>query len=369
MLLKAIEIRMGADKTVTDPMYDDFFSEKSAEDGVRAILAASRFSINGFPIPGTAEAFEALGPQGYLLNRGAWLSGTAGRYRVGKKDFTDYAEAALAAATDFTAGLEVRLLDADGDGFADRIDMDYPEAVIAGKITRNPDGTASMRRAEPAFTGEYDGRAFDGERFSETSGERIPLENLDLALREGELALFRFVPSGWELRRAREVRGPLADGKDHGWYQIGPTRYQDAMRFSRNNLPISNRCGEYLNTHRYFGLMGEASPEVSLWFVPTADPALQAAPAGFTSGENAPVFLSAALKTAKGILSSAPQAPAEERAVVEQAIERAEQALAGNLAPELLDYHAYLLYLALNGSDEDIGARFEGFRYPGLRRQ
>ena len=38
MLLKAIEIRMGADKTVTDPMYDLYFSEKSAEDGVRAIL-------------------------------------------------------------------------------------------------------------------------------------------------------------------------------------------------------------------------------------------------------------------------------------------------------------------------------------------
>ena len=69
------------------------------------------------------------------------------------------------------------------------------------------------------------------------------------------------------------------------------------------------------------------------------------------------------------VQASAPQAPAEERAVVEQAIERAEQALAGNLAPELLDYHAYLLYLALNGSDEDIGARFAGFRYPGLRRQ
>lgn len=368
MLLKAIEINMGADKTVTDPMYDRFFPRGGAENGVRAVLAAGRFFINGFPIPGTAEAFEALGPEGYLLNRSPWLSGTEGGYRVGRNLFGDYASAALAAATDFTAGLEVKLLDEDGDGLADRIDMAYPEAVIAGRITRNPDDTVSMCRAEPdpRQAGEYDGRAFDGRRFSAASDERIPPENLDPALREGELALFRYVPSGWELRRAREVRGPLADGRDHGWYQIGPTRYQDAMRFSRNNLPISNRCGEYLNAHRYFGLLGETGPEVSLWFVPTADPSLQAAPAGFTSGENAPVFLSCALDTAKKALSAAP--PEADRTVLEQTVDRAERALEGITGPELLDYHTYLLYLALNGSDEDIGARFANYRYPRFGR-
>ena len=55
-----------------------------------------------------------------------------------------------------------------------------------------------------------------------------------------------------------------------------------------------------------------------------------------------------------------------DKAMLEKAILRAEQSLSSVTAPEILDYNTYLLYLVLNGSGEDIGARFAGFDYPGF---
>ena len=302
-----------------------------------------------------------------MLNRSPWLVKTETGYRVGRNDFADYADAALAAATGFIAGLEVRLMDDDGDGFTDRIEMDYVEAVIVAEVRKNEDGTYSLSRAEPdpASIWENDGRVYDGKRFTEGSNEKILPENLDPSLKKGDVALFRYIPAGWEVRRAREIRGRLTGGRDHEYYQINTTRYEDAMRFSRDNLPISNRCGEYLNTHEYFGFTG-GDKEVSLWFVHTSDPDLQAAPAGFTSGRNAAAFLSEAIAFAEDALRSSVNASDTEKATLEKSIFRAEQALSAASAPEILDYNTYLLYLALHGSGDDIGARFAGFDYPGF---
>ncbi len=367
MVIRIIEINMGTDKTVTDSQYNSCFKQNTAAEGVAAIVNAGRFFINGFPIPGTAEEFERLEATGYTINQSSWLVKSETGYRVGKSVFPVYSDAAMAAAVSFPAGLEVRLIDDDSDGFTDRIELDYVEAFIVGSICENEDGTYIIRRSEPRSDAVWknDGRIFDGSRFTADVGERISPENLDPALKAGDIALFRFTPTGWEIRKAKEIRGVLTGGEDHRFYQIGETKYEDAMRFSRDNLPISNRCGEYLNTHRYFGFTA-GDKETSFWFVHTSDPNRQAAPAGFTSGENAATFLSSAIGFAKNRLLLTKNASDSDKAMLEKAILRAEQSLSSVTAPEILDYNTYLLYLVLNGSGEDIGARFAGFDYPGF---
>ena len=84
------------------------------------------------------------------------------------------------------------------------------------------------------------------------------------------MCLFMYTPDGWIINRAKEIKGNLVDGEDHKYYKIGENKFQDAMRFSRDNIIISNRCGEYLNAHKYFGFLnknnGEDNCDVSLWF-------------------------------------------------------------------------------------------------------
>lgn len=381
-VLRVIEINMGEDKTVTDAMYNEYFENRNAQDGVKEILTNGNFYINGFAIPESEEVLASEWPDGYLLNQSPWLVETDNGYQVDGNDYELYEEAALAAATGFDAGLEVRLVDTNGDDYADRIDMDYVEAVIVDQIIENDDGTFSIRRAEvdPQYTWDNDGTLFDGDHFTESSGEVFSTENFDDSLREGEIGLFWYEPDGWAIERGLEVNGILVDGADHEYYQIGDTKYQDAMRFSRDNIIISNRCGEFTNVQKYFGFMdNDEDLTVSLWFVPTSDSKLWAAPAGFTSGENATVFLEKAIEMAKEKLGSvvvstdgSDVADGKDWVVqdvyddLEKAIARAEDVLASKPSSEVLDYQTYLLYFALNGSGDDIGASFAGFDYDGF---
>ena len=61
------------------------------------------------------------------------------------------------------------------------------------------------------------------------------------------------------------------------------------------------------------------------------------------------------------------QAP---HAQLDQAIKRAAAAVASDTSfPAQLDYQIYLLYLTLNGSANDIGAKFGGFDYTGFENE
>jgi len=112
-------------------------------------------------------------------------------------------------------------------------------------------------------------------------------------------------PDGWVVQRAKEVKGKFINGEDHKFYQIGEKQFQDAMRFSRDNIIISNRCGEYLNTHKYFGLLNmKDDSEVSLWFIHSTDKNRYGAPCGFTSGRFGRYFLLKAIECSKKKLDS-----------------------------------------------------------------
>jgi hypothetical protein len=391
-LLKAIVLNMGRDgPTVTDARYDNLFKERDAAAGVAAVIAAGRFSINGFGLPGTAAAFEKAYPAGYMVNQVPWILYDAGRqvwkggYKAEKATHS-YTAAALATATGIVAGLEVRFYDTDGDRYVDRIGADYKEGVIVSDITPNSDKTYSLNRGGVETSDERpsSGRVFDGAHFTTSSGERIISSNFDRTITSGDVALFWFGPLGWVVQRAKQVRGRLLGGADHKNYNIEGVAYQDAMRFSRDNIPISNRPGEYVNAHAYFGFDKALSGSgVNLWLVPTTDPIEQGAPIALTSGAAARDFLGKAIVLAETMLHSATVSidgsdvsadnkwvsqAAHER--LSAAIEHAKAALTDSRSnPWVRDYQVYLLYLSLAGSSGDIGAKFGGFNYVGFEHE
>lgn len=391
ILLKAIVLNMGTDgATVLDAQYDKYFKQGNSATGVSAVIAAGNFFINGYAIPATETEYARKYPNGYLVNQVPWLyydsSKTIwkGGYK-GEKAAASYAAATLAVATGIVAGLEVRLYDTDHDGYADLIEADYKEGVQVGQITKNSDGTYSVYRGDidTAHKTTFEGRAFDGAHFTSTSGERIAAKNFDASIAANDVALFWYGPHGWVMQRAREVNGIFVDGSDHQSYNIDGTAYADAMRFSRDNIFISNRPGEYANAQKYFGLNNSHEKlKSSLWLVPTTVLKAQGAPIGITSNSSAKAFLEKAISTARKTLASvAVSADGKDipttgkwvtqgaYAQLNDAIARADEVLTSAASsPALLDYQIYLLYLTLNGSDSDIGARFGGFHYVGFVR-
>ena len=180
--------------------------------------------------------------------------------------------------------------------------MDYVESVIINEIIKNKDGTVTLFRSElqSDFDWKNDGRKYDGDSFTKKWNEKIYSKNFDSSINRGDMALFMFRPEGWIITRAKEFRGKLIDGEDHKFYQIGDKKFGDAMRFSRDNIIISNRCGEYINAHKYFNLLNlKDDSEVSLWFINSLDKNRFGAPCGFTSGKYAKLFLLNAIEASK----------------------------------------------------------------------
>ena len=318
-VLRYIVNNMGTDTTVMNAQYDGYFQEGSTAAGVRAILDAGRFYVNGFAIPATEEELEKNWPDGWKINGETVLQKSKdGKYTAGRDIYDTYAEAACAVAEQLPDGLELALLDSDGDGFADRIENKYYGAVIVGSLTENVG------------------------LFSE-GGETIAY--VDPNVREGGMALLSLREDGWYLTAPVEISGLFVDGAEGEYYQIDGTRYDDAD-FPQDNILISNRCGELLNAHRYFGFLNNGDGlKVSLWLIPTQS-GIAGAPAGFTTGGNAKIFLTRAIAAARTKLDAA----GETADALESVIARAREVLASDAAPELMDYQVHLLYLALRGA-------------------
>ena len=378
-LLFTILINMGDDKKIIDEKYSNYFKENNSILGVKQIIKNNKFIINGFPIPGNEELFSKNYPNGYLINKKKWLYFSNGKYHVNqsKRDFDTYEEASFITATGFIAGLEIRLYDLDNDKYIDYIELDYVEAVIINDIIKNNDDTLSLYRADinDELQSDKDGRRFDGNCFSKEWEEKIYIKNFDSTIKKGDMCLFMYTPDGWIINRAKEIRGKLVDGEDHKYYKIGENKFQDAMRFSRDNIIISNRCGEYLNAHKYFGFLNE-NAEISLWFVHSLDKKKFGAPCGFTSGNSAKIFLQKACEFSKKKLNDIclennakkgqKYIRQEEYDDFNNIIRKAEQICEKDNANEIYDYFVYLLYLANFGSQSDIGAKFAGFNYVGF---
>ena len=386
VLLRSILINMDNDENITSEQYNKYYKSNNAIEGIKNIIKNNQFYINDFPIPGTENEFILNYPNGYLINQKTWLINKDGKYQVMfMGDYDNYDDASFATATGFLAGLEFKLYDTTGDNYTDRIEMDYVESFIVNEIIKNDDGTLFLYRSSLSNDTKWnnDGREYDANNFDFQWNEKIKQENFDKRIIKGDMAIFTYRPNGWVIQKGREVKGILMDGADHEYYQIGERKYQDAMRFSRDNIIISNRCGEYLNAHKYFELLGDKKDlEISLWFINNLDENRYGAPCGFTSGGNAKTFFLEAMKISRNKLESV--VISEDGSNVEEgqkyikqqdyekfreAISRAQMTSVFDLPDDIYDYNVYLLYLANYGSSEDIGAQFAGYNYTGFDNQ
>ncbi|THV53171.1 hypothetical protein BGAL_0057g00110 [Botrytis galanthina] len=391
-LLRAIVLDMGTDAAnVTATQYDQYFEQGSALEGVKTLIAAGQFYVNLWAIPGTEATFQNTSQclsDGYLINQVPWLyynTTTAswwGGYEA-ETEANSYDAAALSLVTNIVAGLEVRFWDTNGDGYTDLIDADYLEGVTIDTITQNSNGTYSVYRGniDVANKTPYEGTIFDADLF-DGSGTPIPAANFDTSIKSGDVALFWYGPNGWAMKRAQEILGIFIDGADHTDYDIGGVVYEDAMRFSRDNLPISNRPGEFTDAQKFFGLTNDtaAGLNVSLWLVPVTNASDFGGPVGMTSAGNSGAFLTRAIAQAQAQLTNATisvdgsDVSSTKQWVtqavytqLDDAITRANSALSSaNSSAVLLDYQTYLLYLNLYGGADDIGAVYAGFNYTGF---
>lgn len=385
-LLVSILINMDNDGPITSDQYNKYYENNNTIEGIKEIIKNNQFYINGFTIPGTESEFLNKTPEGYSINKRNWLIHNNEKYQVYfNGDFDNYDDAAFTTATGFIAGLECRLYDLNDDNFTDLIELDYVESFIVNEIIKNDDDTYTLYRSDlnNSLKWENDGREYDSNYFNKEWNESINKTNFDSRIKKGDIAIFTFRPEGWVIERGKEVKGMLVDGQDHEYYQINERKYGDAMRFSRDNIIISNRCGEYLNSHKYFGLYGyDKSYEVSLWFINSYDVNRFGAPCGFTSGNNSNNYLSKVIDICKNKLDSvlisedgnnitqgAKYVNKLEYYKFKDAIKRAEDVANSDYPNDIYDYNVYLLYLASYGSQDDIGAQFAGYNYSGFDNQ
>lgn len=351
---------MGSPKGIYD--YPEYFDE----NGVMGVVEAGGFYINDFQVPVSGEALAALGEDGFTVNGGTMSLVIAdGQYKVGKSSYEAYADAIKALVNDeLPGGLHLDLYDTDGDNYAETVKLWYTEGLIVNEITKDADGNYILYRGDLANVPSHAGRLYDDEHFSADSGEVIKPENFDTAIEAGDACVFYLTPDGWVAERAVEINGVFEYGEDHGYYQMDGKQYPDTMKYSRDNLIVAQRNGEFTNAHTYFGfLKNEQGLKVSLWLDPKS-----ASPIGMSSNENAATFLADALKQSKANLASVTltaSATAEQKfayAALEEAIELAEKTLADKDSYNSeLDFCIYYLYLAQAGTGNDIGAAFSGF--------
>ena len=349
---------MGTAKGICD--YPEYFDE----EGVLGVVADGGFYINGFQVPATAEE---LGEDGFVVNCGtSTLTAKDGKFFVdGKDKGADYATAVKALINDgLPGGLHIDLYDIDGDNKADKVTLWYTEGVIVNEISKDADGNYILYRGNLTNVPANAGRLYDDERFNGTSGEVIKPENFDTTIEAGDACIFYYTPDGWIVERATEINGIFEGGEDHGYYQIDGVQYPDTMKYSRDNLIVAQRNGEYTNAHKFFGFINnDDGLKTSLWLDPKSG-----SPIGLSANENARTFLYSAISQAKAYLRRVEltaDATAEQifayNALV-GAVEGAEATLSNPASYNSeYDFYTYYLYLALAGTGGDIGAAFAGF--------
>ncbi len=394
-IFKSIIVKNNGNKKISlsDDSYNYLFEENDTEVGIRKIIACEKFFINEFPLPQNQENISLE----YLVNGEVWLYKKNFHWIVDDKEFENYEDAVFALIEKIPEGLEFRLYDKNGDGFADEIHVDYLEGFIVDKIFENDDGSFTLKSLELSDYSDLvsqvfgEGRAYDSEHFSKNSDEKVLAKNFDSQIKVGDVVLFSYVSDGWKVVKAVKKSGALTGGADHRFYQIDGENFTDAMRFSRDNIIISNRCGEFFNTLKFFGFVDDdfdfgnenlsggnvarnfsENLKVSLYLVPTLQKNVFGAPIAFTCDfETSKIFLEKALSFAKSKIAEQNQNSISNSISLEQlnsVIQNAQNLLENSSINNamILNYEMYLLYLALNGTQDDIGAQFADYDFDGL---
>ena len=378
---------------VVNEAYAAYYKEGSALEGVKAIIASGNCFINGMPVPASEDELDELYPDGYTVNDTPWLVRSNDGWSLGSGFFAKtmdgpYLDAAAEMLrSKVNNGLESVLYDDDGDGYADRIETMVYLSAGATEIIENDDGTITIDLGSYVDTIDYPAKydVLMG-KMVEAGFNTDPLRNIepeyfDETIQPGDATVYYKGADGhWHILRATEVHGVFNDGADHQSYVMDGVYYQDLMNGITVSYSAANRSGGYSSFMKFFGFNDDPDYEVSMWLIPMSEYATaNTKPLGFTSNENAAVFLQLAIDRAqeeldttvisedgRDVAAGMKWISADLYNELSDAVQMAKDTLAVEERPIFLDYQTYLLYLTLDGTGGDISAKFTGYDFMGF---
>ncbi|MGM9606409.1 MAG: stalk domain-containing protein [Oscillospiraceae bacterium] len=240
---------------ITDASYDKYFKGTAAE-GVKEILNAGKFFVNGFALPATESEFNInLGFITLVKTAdGSWSSSV----HKGNTSDPTFEEARLKLAEGLTkfAGLYVNLFDDNGDGFADRIETTVKQSVRVDQLIVDGDSVKIDRT-------NFEVAVKEGAE--EVNDVVFPASHVDPTLKAGDVGLYWETPDGFYIDRCASKIGRLTEGTDHGYYVFDGVRYEDIGGVTKYHLAKANRPGQFLEAMRTLGLLGQI--DVIAWTV------------------------------------------------------------------------------------------------------
>lgn len=328
------------------------------KEGVAKLAEAGKITINGFPLPASYGelAEDEKGVKCFKVNAQPIITFPD---REGRS-FADTAVSAVgmllkAAATEVTLTL-------DKNGYAEHMSIWKHAATLIDRLEKSGNMVTPITTGGAPFTvGMRDKVRVD-----------FPAQQVDSRLSDGCIGIDWADADGWHLTLADGRKGYLTDGADHQFYLFNGVKYYDADMYARS-FSAGNRPGQYVNTQVHFGL-GEFA--CTFWFIPGTD-----MPIGITTNENARPRLMAAIHFAENVAEKAVVAPSraevpegcdwvdDERILDElkAAIVRARAAHDdASRSDSEIDLATYELFIALWGSNSDIGAVFTGTNVDGF---
>ena len=328
------------------------------KEGVARLAEAGKITVNGFPMPASYEELceDENGVKCFKVNEQPIITFPD---RQGRS-FADAAVFAVgmllkAAATEVT-------LELAENGFAKSMSIFKHAATLVDRLEKSGDIVT------PITTG--------GAPFTVGMREKVrvdfPAELVDSRIYDGCICINWKDQDGWHLVLADGRKGNLTDGADHKFYLFNGVKYHDADMYARS-FSAGNRPGQYVNAQMHLGLGDHAC---TFWFIPGTD-----MPIGITTNDNARPRLMSAIHFAENAAQKTAVAPS--RAEVpegfdwvddEQILTDLKAAIAKARAAHddvsrsdsEIDLATYELFIALWGSNSDIGAVFAGTNVDGF---
>ena len=269
--------------TISDSAFDKYF-EGTAADGVKALLAAGKVSINGIAIP-AEEPTEVGYEYDINLTKSLYLTDTGWGYNVHKTTSANtltFEEARLGMAnTTSSVRGHKTYLTLDDNGICTAIDMESYEVMKI--VGFENDGTKVTKIDRGDFALETNRVRYDANNIELAS------ENFDSEIEVGDVVCFWYTTDGWHMIRALSKTG-VVTSPSHSVYSVGNFQMQES-NVSRYNLIDDSRPTQGFSYYTGLGLQ-EAGIEITLWCTPNE------MPIGFSLGDNAGMAMATAIGNA-----------------------------------------------------------------------
>ena len=312
------EIDNDGTTTISDEAFDKYF-EGTAADGVKALLAAGKVSINGIAIP-AEEPTEVGYEYDINLTKSLYLTDTGWGYNVHKTTSANtltFEEARLGMANTTSSVRGHKTYLTIENGVCTAIDMESYEVMKI--VGFENDGTTVKNIDRGDFALETNRVRYDANNIE------LSAANFDSNIAKGDVVCFWYTTDGWHMVKANSKTGVVTQ-PEHSVYTVNGWTMQES-NVSRYNLIDDSRPTQGFSYYTTLGLQ-EAGIEITLWCTPND------MPIGFSLGENAPAAIAKAVENANAYAASVTAAedgskiPSNKKWATQEAIDTFKEAIA-----------------------------------------